>query len=354
MELFDIIVVGGGLSGLTAAVVAHEAGARVLLLDADAQIGGRIQCVTDESTGRAIADLGPTWVWPSYQPVVQRWLQRLGVETFAQFSDGDGVLDGWSHAVERVPLPEQDGIRRIVGGPSALVFALARGLPATSLRVRQSVVSVSDGHSGSLSVTLATGEQLFASRVILATPLRVTAHQIALPEIAPDLRRTLELTPTWMATQAKVVAEYDAPFWRESGLSGRIASRSGPLGESHDHCPAEGARGVIFGFPLWTPIQRRDEHALREATIAQLVRCFGPAAATLRALHIQDWATNPFVCSARDLAGTQVHPEPGAPVLRATHLQGRLTFAVSETSAISPGLIEGALISGERTALALI
>ncbi|MEO7359443.1 MAG: FAD-dependent oxidoreductase, partial [Gemmatimonadaceae bacterium] len=40
MESLDIIVVGGGLAGLTAAVVAHEAGARVLVLEADGQIGG--------------------------------------------------------------------------------------------------------------------------------------------------------------------------------------------------------------------------------------------------------------------------------------------------------------------------
>jgi len=354
MESFDIIVVGGGIAGLTAAVVAHEAGARVLVLEADEHIGGRIQCVTDELTGRAIADLGPTWVWPLYQPVVARWVQRLGVETFAQFSDGDGVLDGWSREVERVPLPEQDGIRRIVGGPSAIVLALARRLPAAALRMRHTVISVSDESSGAIGVTLASGEQLFASRVILATPVRVTAQQIALPDIDPALRRALESTPTWMAAQAKVVAEYDRPFWREDGLSGRIASRSGPLGETHDHCPAEGAHGVIFGFPLWTAVQRRDDYALRQATIAQLVRCLGPTAATLRALHIQDWATNPFICSAGDLAAPSVPPEPAAPLLRATHVRGRLAFAVSETSDISPGLIEGALISGERAARAMI
>ncbi|MEP6778736.1 MAG: FAD-dependent oxidoreductase, partial [Gemmatimonadaceae bacterium] len=164
----------------------------------------------------------------------------------------------------------------------------------------------------------------------------------------------LERTPTWMATQAKVVAVYDAPFWREAGLSGRIASRSGPLGETHDHCPATGKEGVIFGFPLWTAVQRRDEYALRQATIAQLVRCLGPAAATPAAVYIQDWATNRFVCSPADLAAPPVHPEPGAPLLRATHLRGRLAFAVSETSEISPGLIEGALISGERAALNMI
>jgi len=37
---YDVIVVGGGGSGMTAALFAHEAGAKVLILEADKKLGG--------------------------------------------------------------------------------------------------------------------------------------------------------------------------------------------------------------------------------------------------------------------------------------------------------------------------
>ena len=37
---YDVIVIGSGAAGLAAAVMAHEAGARVLVLEADGIVGG--------------------------------------------------------------------------------------------------------------------------------------------------------------------------------------------------------------------------------------------------------------------------------------------------------------------------
>ncbi len=68
----NVVVIGAGLSGLTAAAVLRAAGANVQILEADAQIGGRIRPLRDPTSNRAIADLGPTWVWPMHQPVVTR------------------------------------------------------------------------------------------------------------------------------------------------------------------------------------------------------------------------------------------------------------------------------------------
>jgi monoamine oxidase len=162
-------------------------------------------------------------------------------------------------------------------------------------------------------------------------------------------------TPTWMSTHAKAVALYDRPFWRDVGLAGRIASRTGPLVEAHDHSSADGTTAAIFGFVGLPPdVRQKDPEGLKQAIRNQLAQCFGPEAIQPNALVVQDWASNPHVVTDLDLSGPAHHPDVGPAILRQTFLDGRIRFAVSETSDVSPGLIEGALAAGERAALDIL
>lgn len=363
-----MIVIGAGLAGLTAACTLHQAGVPVMVLEGAESIGGRVQTLVDDESGRAVADRGPTWVWPRMQPVVSRWLRDLRVATFPQYESGDGLLDGWGQAVQRYPLPAQEAIMRMVDGPGALVAALARRLPAECLRTNATVTrihapDISDAPDTSsdrapadaVLVTLSTGEQLRASSVVLAAPLRSALQRIEMPGASDGLRRAMGATPTWMSTHAKAVALFAEPFWRAQGLSGRVASRTGPLAEIHDHTPAGEGVGALFGFVEWSPSRRRMEgDALHAAILDQLARCFGEPAREVQQLHIEDWARRPLICSTADLEGPAEHPVLGPPTLRESHLGGRLVLAVSETSAVSPGLVDGALEAGERAARQLL
>jgi monoamine oxidase len=330
-------------------------GTDVLVLEAAERCGGRIRSVNsgavpDALEATALADLGPTWVWPPYQPAVTRWLARLHVETFPQYNHGDGVLDGWSAQTQRGVLPSQEGMMRVVGGPRSLIRSLVDGLPPARLRVGMVSTHLEPRGSG-VRVTIANGEAHTARRVIVAVPLRVAATQIAMPALDATVLRDMQRVPTWMAAQAKAVVLYDRPFWREGGLSGRIASRVGPLFEAHDHTPADGSVGAIFGFVQWTPEQRqRDPQGLRTAIVAQLTRCLGPNAGSPMALHVEDWATHPYICTSADVGEAPQHPDIAPLSVREPQWHGALQFAVSETAEISPGLIEGALVAGERAA----
>lgn len=354
----DVVVVGAGLSGLTCAHLLCEAGLRTIVLEASARVGGRIHSVAHNTTGTYIADLGPTWVWPPYQPSAVDWLARLSVETFAQYEDGHAVLDmDESGPVEHQHLPGQHGIRRITGGPQALVDALSRKLPKEAMKTGHTVTRI-DARTSSLSVTTSGPDitTLEAKYVVIAVPPRVAAQNISLtPALGSAMLATMERTPTWMAAQAKAVAVYDHPFWRAQGLSGRVASRVGPLVEIHDHCSTGGKEAALFGFVGW-PHTVRHSHtdALRDAVAQQLIRCFGEEGGAFTALYIEDWAQNQNICSDLDLSQPPAHPDVTPDVLRAPQYDGRLFLSAAETATQSPGLIDGALSIGTDTAACII
>ncbi|MDE3238667.1 MAG: FAD-dependent oxidoreductase [Paracoccaceae bacterium] len=346
----DILIIGAGIAGLTAAVCLQEAGAAVHVLEASPQIGGRVRPAVDPDTGRVAGDLGPTWVWPRWQPDVARWIARLGLEPMPQFDEGEGLLDGYGPAPMRYPIPGQDGISRLVGGPWSIVRALESRLAPGTVETGVRVTGIASGGAG-LRVTTADGQDRLAGKVILAAPLRIVAEQIGIEGLPPALRTALEATPTWMAPQAKAVALYDRPFWRGMGLSGRVASRTGPLVEVHDHSPGDAGHGALFGFVGWSAAERAaDPEGLRHAILDQLGRCFGAEAGAPRHLIVQDWAREPTICAGADLTRPPQHPDVGPAILRQGHMAGRLWLAVSETSDTSPGLIEGALTAGEAAA----
>ncbi|MEM8749451.1 MAG: FAD-dependent oxidoreductase [Pseudomonadota bacterium] len=356
----DVVIVGAGLAGLTAAYLLQKAGRSPLILEGADRVGGRIHSLWEEwrEDRVAVGDLGPSWVWPPYQPTVSRWLEELAVKTFEQFNTGDAVVELQpGQPPQRHRLPGQHGMVRLHGGPQALIDALlARVSPdAVQLNERVHGVTRKNGvlHLQSRNSAADTETEFAAEHVIMAAPLRVLADSVQWNGLLSEAEMgMLRSASTWMATQAKVVVRYKHPFWRDRKLSGRVASHIGPLVEIHDHCGIDaGKSAALFGFVGWSHTQRRAHQTqLKDEIIAQLVRCFGTEAEQYSHIEIADWARNDLICAPTDLETPPAHPDLMPDAIRQCFLENRLQFGCSETASSSPGLIEGALDAGERAA----
>ena len=351
-----VAIIGGGLAGLNAAQQLYKEGVDFQIFEADNRLGGRIASVHDDDSDQYAGDLGATWVWPAYQPHVTNGLNRLELATYPQYEKGHAVFDTQlDQAPQHQYLPGQHGIARIVGGPQAMIDAIVSKLPDDRLNTNWVVNEIKkSGNCFTLSAKGNKKQTVTARFIIIAAPIRLVAETILWNGLlGDDIISIMRNTPTWMATQAKVLITYTHAFWREQGLSGRVASQLGPMGEVHDHCGIDGHPASLFGFIGWSAKQRR-EADLRAAIEAQIKRCFGPEAAAFTRLTIKDWARHDFICSERDLTEALYHPQLIDERIRRGFSNESIFIATAETATRSPGLLDGAFEAGERAATQLL
>ena len=88
-DTVDVVVVGAGLAGLTAARALVKAGASVALVEANDRVGGRT--LSREVRGQWV-DLGGQWLGPG-QHRMAALVQELGIAMFPSFETGRKVLE---------------------------------------------------------------------------------------------------------------------------------------------------------------------------------------------------------------------------------------------------------------------
>ena len=340
----DVVVVGAGIAGLTAARTLLSAGRTVSVHEARDRVGGRLLSVGD---GDGAVDLGASWFWPD-EPQVQSLVAELGMRTFEQSLSGDALFEPAADGPQRLSgNPIDRSSSRFSQGAQSLAGRVADEFPPGTLRLSDPVAAV---HVDDDSITVhgASG-RVAADHVVLAVPPALAVASIVFTPALPDrVRLIAEATAVWMGAVVKAVAVYDRAFWREVGLAGAAVSHVGPFRELHDHSGPHARPAAIFGFADAEQFARGDSEQVAAAFTGQLTRLFGPQAAAPLRVHAVDWSreryTTPAVPSPGASTGTYSHPQLQKPVL------GRLHWASTETAPAYAGHIEGAVRAGASAA----
>lgn len=342
----DVVVIGAGISGLTAMRKLTDAGCDALCLEASERVGGRLLTAT---SSHGALDLGATWLWPNQQRVT-RLMREVGIEIFPQYRTGDALVET-ALALQRTATVLRDHSWRYHGGAALLAQRLSALLPAGTLHMNTAVTRVQS--EGPTLLRVDTGTDSFYTRqVIIAVPPALAAARIQFPaELPESVFQLARETPVWMGTATKVVVRYGSPFWRDQGLAGTALSALGPLQEVHDMSGPDGRPAALFGFA-----SARDAAGLRDiatGALAQLRRLFGAPAASAEEIHVQHWSQQKWTAPphVHELNNYSLlgHPHYTHPILH-----GRMHWAATETATEHPGHIEGALEAGERAARAAL
>jgi putrescine oxidase len=83
----DVVVIGAGAAGLTAATKLKAAGKRVVVLEARDRVGGRLW--TGDFDGHML-EIGGQWVSPDQDALIET-LDELGLETYERYREGKNI-----------------------------------------------------------------------------------------------------------------------------------------------------------------------------------------------------------------------------------------------------------------------
>ncbi|MCB5291977.1 NAD(P)/FAD-dependent oxidoreductase [Arthrobacter sp. SO3] len=441
----DVVIIGGGVTGLTAARDLKAAGLTVAVLEARDRVGGRTW--TDTIDG-AVLEIGGQWISPD-QDALTSILDELGLETFSRYREGKSVYvspkgERTEYAGDMFPVPEQTGreIQRLIDILDELAAAvgaaepwahprareldtislhhwlrqhstdeeacanighfLAGGMltkPAHSFSALQAILMAASAGSFSnlvdedllLDKRVVGGMQRLSETiaaelgdgVVLGSPVRtlhwgqgedgtgVTAvskkatvrAKYAIMAVPPNLYSRVTFDPPLPRRQhqmhqhqslglvIKVHAVYDAPFWRDEGLSGTCFSPDLMVQEIYDNTNHEDPRGTLVAF---VPDEKADAmFALgaderRQVILEDFAKSLGPKALEPVVYYESDWGSEEWTrgayASSYDLGGLHRY---GADQLTPV---GPIYWASSDLAAAGYQHVDGAVRMGRGTA----
>lgn len=336
-----IIIIGGGLSGLTLAYLLSKRDKEALVLEASSRLGGRIQ--TAKGPLGTPLELGATWFSDMHQNFLSL-IDELGLQKYPQFSKGTSLFQTKSfEPPQEFFVPEAEAPSyRLVGGTQCLIDTLAQKLDSANIQLNTKVTAITQLEN-ELLLTTSDKEQLRADKVILCLPPQLAGSQIQFSPQLPDT--TAEILPTvqtWMSRAIKFVLEYDTPFWRKKGYSGMLYSHSGIIMEMYDHTNFEENKFGFTGF-LNGGATSYSQEVRQEYVLKQLTELWGNEALNPVTYLDKIW-DDKLVISGHQMIHSP-HQNNGHPVLQESYMNHKLFFSGTETAPEFGGYMEGAIIS---------
>ena len=358
--LFDVVVVGAGISGLTCAAATIDSGLSTLVVEARTRVGGRL-------LSHQGIDLGASWGWPPHEAEGTKLADHFNVPVIPQELDGTsfqlqhGVAHNVGNAGGRMA-PCGPSAVRFQGGYATLAEKLAAKLkPDTELQLGSTVTHVTELEQGRIQLTLQPVDSsdeatlVHAKRVVFALPPAVLARSVHFSPALPQRQhRKMAETMTWCGDWCKVVATFKTNFWRAQGLSGVVATNDLPIqiwweGGSGRGGEVAAITGLGFGKDACEKVGQlvENDSELRRFVVATLGQVFPSGTKGVEAQLVsvggKSWATDPLTYDEKARGREYGHP------LLKQALKWGVFFAGSESEALN-GHVEGAIVAGKRAA----
>lgn len=342
----DIAIIGAGLTGLTLAYLLRNSGKSITIIEARNRLGGRIW--TKGYDSNQPVEMGATWLGSQHQQLIAL-LQELNIPTFDQKISDTAIYEAIStspHYLAKLP-PNPNPSMRIQGGSAKLIHTLANTLSTKDILLSQVITAITESEQG---VDISTQNQNIKAKVVVSTlPPNLLTTTIAITPLLPhELIALTDATHTWMGESIKVALTYAKPFWREQKSSGTIMSNVGPISEMYDHSNYEDSFYSLKGFFNGNYFSVSADERLA-MTLKQLQKYFGDKATQYLSYEETVWNKEKYTYTPyRD--HVLPHQNNGHPLYQQTYMNGKLIIGGSETSAIYPGYMEGAVCNARYIA----
>ena len=342
-----IIIIGAGLTGLSLSFELKKKGISSLILEGRNRAGGRIKTIKGNQD--TPMEMGATWFGKKHQTLVS-FLEELNIPFFKQYNSGIALFETMSFAPPQkftIPASEEPSYR-IQGGTESIIKNLILKVGARNIQLNTPIAKIKKQDNYILLKTSSDVEYK-CDLVISTLPPKLFAATI---ECTPTLpQSTLDVfnhTQSWMESSVKFSVEYEAPFWRDQGMSGMAFSQSSLIPEMYDHCNFEENKYALKGF-LNGAVANYDSKKREAMVIQTLKKFFGSDAENYIGYFDKIWEREEFTYSDSPQF-LPSHFNNGHAIYQNAIWENQLWLAGTETSPKFGGYMEGAIFSAQQTA----